>query len=255
MKQMPPFFVVRTHGGLGNQLFQILYAILLRNSYSQACLTVIHDSNYSHRFELDKNLDNAYSSKLGFITNLISNVRFAKIVSRLLGREIGFIKLGKYYFLDGYFQDASLYRDFSETEISAAITELKKCLVPDHHECKRNTVLYHFRLLDFFNSEDEELEYIKTQFTDHPENINIISNNDKLFYRPDIKRYLNDKNINYIETDGLAAIDVLLLMMKFGTIHSNNSTLAFWAAIFNRCKLVVDKHGLKNLFVKLREKA
>ena len=250
---MPFVFVVRTHGGLGNQLFQIFYAILLRNRNSQARLTVIHDSNYSHRFELDRNLENAYSSGLGSIPYVISNVRIPKIASRLLGREISFFKLMNYHFLDGYFQDVSRYRNFSETEISAAITELKKYLVPDLDKCERNAVLHHFRLLDFFNSEDEELEYIKIQFSNLPQSASIMSNNDKLFNRPDIKRYLNDKKINHIETEGLASIDVLSLMMRYGTLHSNNSTLAFWAAIFNRCELSIGDDVLSSLYMMLNK--
>ena len=242
------FFVVRTHGGLGNQLFQIFYAILLRNRVSRARLTVIHDSNYGHGFELDKNLEVAYSSKVGFIPNIISKARIPKVISRLLRREIGRFSLLNYHFLDGYFQDVRNYNNFDDMEISDALNELKGHLVPKADECDRSSVLYHFRLLDFFRSESEELKYIKAQFSDVSAKSSIVSNNDNLFRRPEIQKYLRKKNINHIESDGLSSVEVLLLMMGYGTIHSNNSTLAFWAAIFNRCELNVGDDDLKILY-------
>jgi hypothetical protein len=246
-------FVVRTHGGLGNQLFQIFYAILLRNRVSRARLAVIHDSNYGHGFELDKNLEVAYSSKVGFIPNVISKARIPKVISRLRRREMGCFGLLNYRFLDGYFQNLRYYKSFDDTEITEAVNELKRYLILRAKECNRSEVLYHFRLLDFFNSEDEELEYIKIQFSNLPQSASIMSNNDKLFNRPDIKRYLNDKKINHIETEGLASIDVLSLMMRYGTIHSNNSTLAFWAAIFNRCELSIGDDVLSSLYMMLNK--
>ena len=248
---MPFFFVVRTHGGLGNQLFQIFYAILLRNRVGGARLSVIHDSNYAHGFELDKNLEIAYSFKIGLIPNVISKFRIPKVISKLLRREIGRFSLLNYHFMDGYFQDARNYNNFDDTEISDALNELKGHLVPKAEECDRSSVLYHFRLLDFFKSEAEELAYMTNQFCRLPAKSSIISNNDKLFLRPEIQKYLNQYNINHIESDGLTAIAVLSLMMKYGVINSNNSTLAFWAAIFNRCDLNVDNEDLAKLYIAL----
>jgi len=246
-------YVVRTHGGLGNQIFQIFYAILLRNRVRRARLVVIHDSNYKHKFELDEKLKMAYSSELGLVPISISKLRLPKIISRLFRREIIFLKLLNYRFLDGYFQDVKNYSNFDDTEISAAINELIKHLVPKVKKTDKTAVLYHFRLLDFFKSESEELEYIKTQFSGLPSNSSIVTNNDKLFSRPEIKKHLNQKNIKHIESDDLSAIEVLSLMMKYGIINSNNSTLAFWAAIFNRCDLNVGDEGLKCLYTMLSQ--
>jgi|TARA_B110000879_G_scaffold211901_1_gene306074 hypothetical protein len=241
-------YIVRTHGGLGNQLFQIFYAILLRNRVSGARLAVIHDSNYGHRFELDKNLEVAYSSKVGFIPNVISKARIPKVISKLCQQEIGSFGILNYRFLDGYFQNVRYYGSFDDTEIMVAVNELKRCLVSSAKECDKFKVLYHFRLLDFFRSESEELKYIETQFSDIPAESSIVSNNDNLFRSPEIQKFLDQKNINHIESDGLSSVNVLLLMMEYGTIHSNNSTLAFWAAIFNRCELNVGDDALKNLY-------
>ena len=250
---MPIVYVVRTHGGLGNQIFQIFYAILLRNRDSRARLVAIHDSSYKHKFKLDKKLKMAYSSELGRVPIFISKLRLPKIISRLFRREIRFLKLLNYRFLDGYFQDVRNYSNFDDAEISAAINELIKHLVPKVKKSDRSAILYHFRLLDFFKSESEELEYIKTQFAGLPAKSSIVTNNDKLFRSPEIQKHLNQKNIKHIESDGLSAIAVLSLMMKYGVINSNNSTLAFWAAIFNGCELNVEDEGLKCLYTVLSQ--
>ena len=250
---MQTVFIVRSHGGLGNQIFQLFYAILLKNRAGHARLVAVHDSSYKHRFEMDKNLEIAYCSKLGLIATFLSAVRIPKILSRLVGREIGNFGLLNYRFLDGYFQKVSYYKSFDDSEISVALRELKGHLVPKANECDGTAVLYHFRLLDFFKSEAEELAYVTNQFSDLPSRSNIISNNDKLFCRPEIQKYLIQNNIKYIESDGLSAIEVLSLMMKYGVINSNNSTLAFWAAIFNRCELNVDNQGLCKLYTVLSQ--
>ena len=44
--------VARTHGGLGNQLFQVLYSRLVAAGRMGSRLLIIHDRNYPHAFPL-----------------------------------------------------------------------------------------------------------------------------------------------------------------------------------------------------------
>lgn len=71
--------VVRTHGGLGNQIFQILYARLLAHGREPK---LIHDANYPHAFGLSTAF--AGHPQPGSITRLISGYASR---SYLIGRD------------------------------------------------------------------------------------------------------------------------------------------------------------------------
>jgi len=245
---MNKVLIIRTHGGLGNQLFQIFYAILHKNRSEPSRLVVIHDSNYKHKFELDTNLKIAYSSKPGLIASFLSAIRIPKILTKIFKKDLRYIRLFNYYFFDDYFQNPDIYKDFSNKEIIEALAEINKYLFPNLKNFEKQDNLYHFRLLDFFESENEEIDYVKKKLLDLPKDCSIITNNDKIFQNKKIRKYLQNKKINHINSSNFSAIDVLSCMMQFKVIHSNNSTLAFWAAILNNSLLQVDNKNLKKLY-------
>ena len=48
--------VLRTHGGLGNQLFQVYFALCCKFEYQYQKIVIIHDNRYRHKFALDEKL-------------------------------------------------------------------------------------------------------------------------------------------------------------------------------------------------------
>tara|TARA_B100000579_G_C22773416_1_gene825270 strand:- start:61 stop:813 length:753 start_codon:yes stop_codon:yes gene_type:complete len=240
---MKSSIVLRTHGGLGNQLFQILYGRLFSRKLDLS-LTEIHDINYSHKFPRDKKLISSPTPNL--LHRLISNVRLPKIIYKLKNIDGLPVLIGSTYYLDGYYQGSKSFIEFEHHKISEVLEEFR-----DELEIKdpinKNSLL-HFRLGDFFKRKKDAKEHVIERLQKAPNDSHIITNNEELFNSSDIMDELLIKNIKVLKTSKMNASEILKLMSNYSTLYSNNSTLAFWGGVLANSKLIINHPELSILY-------
>lgn len=238
--------VVRTHGGLGNQIFQILYARLLANSGEPE---LVHDANYPHAFGLSRAFT-GYPQPTS-VTRLISRLRLPKLLERARLSSRGTVTIGGTTFADAYFQGTHFYRAFSPDAINREIDRIRGELqispdVVDGDE------LHHIRLGDFFNDEQSQRTYLAERFKELPAGAFIITNREDLVEESIRSPALARQNLSIVPSASASADETLRLMSGYRTIVSNDSTLAFWAACLAGRRLVTPSPLLNDLFDQLR---
>jgi hypothetical protein len=227
LKRINMKVILRTHGGLGNQLFQVLYGRLLA-AKKNARLVCIHDLNYQHNFELCNEL-NMNIIDVNWFDRFVSASRIPKIISRCGLGESGRFSLPKHIFLDSYFQDVLLFESFSASEIRQQLVNFRDELSVSGS--KNNEVLVHFRLGDFFNDETKVIEHVKSRLDNIDIGAAIITNQEEVFQLPDIQQLLIEKSCKFHSTLNFDAVDVLRLMTSYKEIKANDSTMVFWASV------------------------
>lgn len=224
--------VVRTHGGLGNQIFQIffarLYAQTLDTDYAE-----LHDTNYKHKFDRSLEIHPAPAA-ITKRQHLISDLRIPKLLLRLHLRETEKITVFSDTFLDGYFQGASDYKSFPDALIEAQIRGLRKELNIRCSDSNQST-LYHIRLGDFFTNHQDAKAHALNRIEELKPESTIISNQEEIFLEDFVQDKLRGKGCMLHSTAGYTSEDVLRLMSKYGRIVTNNSTLALWASVLGSC--------------------
>lgn len=224
--------VVRTHGGLGNQIFQIFFARLCAQTLG-TCYTEVHDTNYEHKFARSRELRPA-SASITKLQYLISGYRVPKLLLRLhLHKSEKIVVFGD-TFLDGYFQRVSDYMSFPDALIAAQIEDLRQELSIRHHDSNQST-LYHIRLGDFFSSHQDARAHALDRIEMLNAGSTIISNQEEIFLEDFVQDKLRGKGCVLRSTVGYTSEDVLRLMSKYGRIVTNNSTLALWASVLGSC--------------------
>lgn len=233
------FLVLRTHGGLGNQLFQVLYARLYAEQFGLS-LREIHDTRYPHAFPRSEVI--ALSDTPSIMQRTLSDIRFPKILSRAMGRSEKPLRLGNTIYVDGYFQDTDSFGSFTSAAIKYQLDLLADELGIVASEGGQ---LVHLRLGDFFGNKMAAMEHVGSRISQVPAGSKIMTNDENLMKEPEIARILNDKNIQLITTEGMTAERVLREMSRYSRIDANNSTLAFWAAIFGHSELTLSDKKLQ----------
>jgi len=238
--------LIRTHGGLGNQIFQVFYALVRHGDN----LILVHDSRYPHGFRLSNYFESHFAGPITISEMFICRLRIVKLIEKLssLSPEI---KLGNTYILDGYFQKVDFYEQFSSNKLSLGLNKLKNIL-HINGELKKN-VLCHIRLTDFYRTDAERIQAARKRLLVLQDETDFISSDDKLIFNDDIcQSIIRDKNLIHLNTSGFSAEKVFRLMSEYKTIESNNSTLAFWASVLNNSDLIVNDMNLKKLFFLLK---
>ena len=232
--------IVQTHGGLGNQLFQVFFGLLMSGNSTE--LAIIHNAKYKHKFKLEKEF-RSFNTPI-FYEKLISSIRLAKCLEKLTKGRIAYLYLGNKCYCDGYFQNQDLYNKFNIQEMRVAIQILKKKFqISD--ECNGRSLL-HLRLRDFFKTSQAKLIYLETTFSSRPEAFDIITDDELV-----VRNYLSDNNIGgctLVSTVGMTGSQILSLMSRYKKICSNNSTLAFWASVFSNAELEISDKKLAEFF-------
>jgi len=177
-------------------------------------------------------------------------IRIPKILERINISKSGKIVFFNRHILDNYFQEKLFYSEFDKNEIVRQISILKNEFFSIFNENERQNFnklnLYHFRLGDFFSSEFDQINFIKNNLKNIPENTVVISNRDDLFHI----NYFHQKNITYLNTSSFSSIQMLFLFTKFQNIISNGSTLAFWGSLFGNSTFQINNiedNGVFNL--------
>jgi hypothetical protein len=229
---MPTSLILRTHGGLGNQLFQVFYAFCYCRTFEIGKLKIIHDSNYSHGFELAP-IFKRHTGGVRVIERLISRVRLPKILHSSKVLETESIRIGGCLYLDGYFQDEKAYCIFSQDVMASSLRALivDSCIDLGSALSKGN--LYHVRLGDFYANEDLEFDAAVGLVKSFRGTGDIITNNQTVLQKALDSAEFSSQIYNVIDTANFDAFDVLQLMTNYKKVYSNNSTLAFWASVIS----------------------
>lgn len=238
---MKVFYV--SHGGLGNQLFQLFHALL----YSRGeIVKYYHDNRYYHGFKCEIP-DNKYMEKCCDYERFILSLRIPKILKKIKISNRESLRFAGVSLLDGYFQSIRDYNGYSKNEISI-IKHKVKSVFGEWPERKNPYPLYHLRLGDFFASENDQIEYVSKRLKVIPNNSALVSNRDDIFEGSYYVKYCMDNNLKYYQTGKMSAIELVKFMSCFENINSNGSTLAFWAACFGNCEVDLNNQRLQLLF-------
>lgn len=230
--------IVRTHGGLGNQIFQILFARLTAGSLHTGYAEV-HDLNYAHGFKRSTELEHA-PFRATALQLQVSRLRLPKLLlrSRLWCTEQ--LNLFGSVYLDGYFQHAEDYQRFSDAQIASEVARLRRELRIEPTGTKNKSALYHIRLGDFFNDSGAARAHALKRVNELSPNSTIITNQEELFRDAHIQQRMLAKHCSLHSTVAYAAEDVIRLMSTHSLIVTNNSTLALWASVLGNCRTVFD---------------
>jgi hypothetical protein len=228
----------RSCGGLGNQIFQILFVRLLAEKYNSNKIVHYHESNYD-RVANWEYPSNELFFKPNNIEKLILKFRLPKLFYRIGITKNEYINFFGTVIVDGYFQNYISYKTFDNKLLSQKIDLIKFELgVFDY---KKKNSLYHLRLGDFFKNTCEEIEFVINFLNATKPEISIISNNDKLFNdNNEIKLLITSKNIKYINTSFFTSIELIKLFGIYNEVYSNGSSLAFISSIL--CNTSIKKN-------------
>lgn len=235
--------IVRTHGGFGNQIFQILYARLMSKHYSIPYME-IHDDSYPHGFKRATGLKIS-TGKIQLIERLVSACRLPKIVNRLGISKKGWIKFCGTFYLDDYYQTVEHYDNFSELAIREELMRIADEMKISGE--KKYNQLVHLRLGDFFKNQTDTQVHIMERINTMKENSFIITNQEELLLTPVVVSALERKSCQLISTSNLNPDDLIRKMAQFKFIDANDSTLTFWTSVLGGSLVNFKDIRLKNL--------
>ena len=111
----------------------------------------------------------------------------------------------------------------------------------------------HVRLGDFFENEEEEVNYLNERMHQLERGSHIIINRDTLFEKEYVVNRLKELDIVHINTSSYTNLDLLLLMSDYSKIMSNVSSLAGWVALLGKKELVLGYKELSDCILKIQE--
>lgn len=233
--------VVRTHGGLGNQIFQVLYARLYASG-QRAAMFEIHDARYAHAFARSSELATAPSPPLPI--RMISALRLPKVLSRLkVHRDAA--KLAGTVYLDGYFQRAEDYAQFDDAALRRELLQLKAEL--NVAEAPAQGTGVHLRLGDFFTSESALITHLNDRLKRIGAGAHIVTNEEKRLTTPIVAAALENVGARVLPTSNMTPEQVLRTLAGFAHVDGNDSTLLFWASVLSGMECEYSNPGLRAL--------
>lgn len=219
--------ILRTHGGLGNQLFQVLYGRL----YAGECrmeLCELHDARYAHAFSRSAAICQSNAPPLR-LERAISALRLPKVRQRLTGGGDRPLSVLGAVYLDGYFQEASSYSQFGGEAIGKCLRQLATEL--EIHGTPTNPRLVHIRLGDFFRTRELAREHAMTRLRNVERSSVVMTNDEELLADAEIAKLMSSKDCRLLSTRALTPEQVLREMASFRRIDANGSTMVFWACV------------------------
>lgn len=222
---------IRTHGGLGNQLYQVNYALLLRNRL-EAKLFLWHDDNYYHKFKLANCFH--WISQLDYVP-IILKTRFVKLLNKIcMYCSIESLRIGSFIYLDGYFHKSKIYASFSKFEKQCVLYQFRNEM--EISDSWKEEPLLHLRMGDFFKNEAVKIKVIDKMLSalGSSDIIHCVTNEERLVCE---RLKFKKCDVHLVKTAGLSSLELLRLMSSYKSITSNGSTLATWAAILGKSRL------------------
>ena len=235
--------ILRTYGGIGNQLFQFLYGRLLSKKFNIK-LKEIHSIKYSHKFPRSKLLKSFL--KPNFIEQLFSNLRIPMLISEYLDKKIFYLKFFNNIYIDNYFQEKLPFLIFTKKEIKEVlnefILELNLNIKKDHGS------LVHLRLNDFFKNKEDALNHVLVRLEKCEERSDLISNDIEALKNEKIASVIKKYNHKIVNTSNMNSDELVEFMSYYNTVDTNNSTIAFWAALLSKSKIKMTNKKLSILY-------
>jgi len=221
--------ILRTHGGLGNQLFQIAFGRLMARTYG-AELVEIHEMRYPTR--PTRSTDVAVSVGVpSAAERLTSYLRLPKLTYKAKLSRKEYVHLGGTFFCDGYFQSKSQYDRFAKHDVAQVLRELRESVGIAAQPPL--SYLIHLRLGDFFKLRSDAQNHARERLTKVPLGADVITNEEAVFAEPDIAQLVAEKQLRIVSTENFSGEDVLRFMAQYQTIDANDSTLVFWASVLS----------------------
>ena len=219
--------VVRTHGGLGNQTFQLLYARLFaRRTYAR--LFEVHDLRYAHGFVRSNDLEQAPLPSIG--VRAVSALRLPKLLTRLHLPKDKVTLCGVAY-LDGYFQQIADYNRFDDVSLRRELLKIREELKVADFPTRE--VGMHLRLGDFFKSDAEVVQHLNERLGRLGPETEIVTNEESRLRTPQVTEVLAEKRASIIPTTDMTPEQVLRTLASFRQVDGNDSTLLFWASVLS----------------------
>lgn len=219
--------VVRTHGGLGNQIFQLLYARLYAD-WIGASLYEVHDLRYAHGFA--RSVEIGRSPAPSRMRRAVSSMRLPKLLTRVGLRRDGVSLLGTTY-LDGYFQQPADYADFGDAALGRELQRLREELRVSSHPTR--ALGMHLRLSDFFTSDAAVTDHLNERLARLGPDTGIVTNEEERLRTPLMAEALAAKRAWIVPTGDMTPEDVLRTLASFQRMDGNDSTLLFWASVLS----------------------
>ena len=251
--------IVRLHGGLGNQIFQIVAARYVAQTTQQAMSIYAGDLNNfatKRNFEVQPLL--ADETTVDRISSL-DNLCFKYKVSKMLGRfnihsvtSVAGLSGYKNQYLNGYFQDVYNY---SDTQILGTVVKQLNDQLDSIAPKGNPTIDYsttcalHLRLTDFIHHaegkkflESYRLPYISRAITTMQRDYNI---KNFIVFTDDValaKQYLQNDSITFfndLQGEKLTLLQEFQTLSSFKYLITSNSTFSFWTSVFGGQKTIV----------------
>lgn len=233
------YLVLRTHGGLGNQIFQVFYGRLFAEQAGLS-LREVHDSRYRHAFMRTEAL--AMAPEPGRWQLLVSFMRLPKIFQRVTGSLSGEVRIGETIYLDAYFQSTQVFEDFPPSMLARHLARLANELRIVSADLDSNLV--HLRLGDFFTNRTQACQHLIDRLARVNEGSAVITNDESLLQEPDVVALMKSRALKLISTKDMSAEDVLRIMSRYKVIDANDSTLTFWASVLGGCDVSLKNSAL-----------
>jgi hypothetical protein len=239
--------VVRTHGGVGNQLFQLFHGRLLAETRGEQMFEE-HDTRYYHGFERSAALPSAPSPPRPWMRAL-SRLRLPKLLTRAKLRCDQF-RVASTTFTDGYFQRPQDYARFSDAMIARQLIRLRDELnVP---ATPSKDVGVHLRLGDFFTSEQAVGEHLDARLAQIETGAQIVTNDEARLAAPSVAALLAAKDATIVPTGNMTPEQVLCTLASFRSVDGNDSTLLFWASALSGMECTFQSPTLSALQARFR---
>ena len=242
--------IVRTHGGLGNQLFQVLFA---ECHGSHETPQLYHDDRYPHKFQLSSALKRSYCCyKPSGLIRILLDWRIVKLFEKIGISRSHLAVLGCVIY-DGYFQQPYLYEEFKAEKIAHIIEKLRSIFLDDRANESR-AQLVHLRLGDFYRGADERIEVAEKILNKLDSEVDLITTDDALINNSRrLQAIIRDKCARHVNTSHMTAEQVLQLIAQYEGVNSNNSTLAFWGALLGGADLKMTDPKLVAVYERIRD--
>ena len=259
-------FIVRIHGGLGNQLFQYAYALYLKKILS---LNDVFFERLKYTGEIDRPLSISKFNLTSF--NLISsdfsrfnNSKMNKIYNVIFNYNRYFFEGGnklsssflprfipnERVFLDGYWQKFWVVNEVEEilrgeliikTSVSSKLADTERLIME-----QSNSVSLHIRKTDYVSTKRNKSVFANCSVNYYTKAIEYMLNNVgkdiSIFIFSDdfnwVKKYLN-VNSNHYLIEGNSDIEDLYLMSLCNHNITANSTFSWWGAWLNTNKFKI----------------
>ncbi|MEN9337594.1 MAG: hypothetical protein RLZZ500_2581 [Bacteroidota bacterium] len=226
--------LLRTCGGIGNQLFQSNFALILAAKFGGVNIYHLHSSNYKRVAHWELESLNFLPARNFYFLLLV--LRIPRVLTYSKIRKKDFVRIGNVIIADGYFLEKSNYSLFSRNDIDENLKYLRSLIGIKKRIVKKTLV--HIRLGDFFTSNKEKDTFIYHFLGKIDERVDIITNEEDLLIECINNEYIHRaEKYNIISTTNLSSIELLRFICQYDNIWYNGSTLLFWGAVLGTSSL------------------